>query len=211
MNKPQEPANPDTVTGFTAQYITLAMALSIAMNEYLEEYDRLSREGPLDPESCSGPEPRRITIVVLGAALCESTINTYLSLKLDPACWGVLGRTSTVEKWTTVPKLFLRDYSIPADSPLHGDLKDLFECRNSIMHSKPEVYEGKKKRHKGNGRAWRVSDDAWVNRTYDLVLRLLEHLAKFDRSGAMTHYSSIQPYLSIPKWRSCPAAARTET
>jgi hypothetical protein len=146
-------------------------------------------------------ECHRLTIVILTAALCEATINAYLALKLDKDRFGLIDRTSPVSKWTVAPRFVLPNYSIP-DGDLETDLKYLFECRNAVMHAKPEVMEGQDKRHAGN---WKPLAELGHSRISGLVtvpIRLAKNLADFDgRDGAMI-YSSIQTSLVIRKLNS---------
>jgi hypothetical protein len=181
-------------TGFTAQHIMLAIALAAAG----EDYGRAKQEAEevIAFESSATAHPRRLTMMILSAALCESTINTYLALRCDPACWASLERANPVEKWSKAPKEFIPQYTFPFGSDLDKDLRFLFECRNSIMHARPRVTIGESVRHEGTAEAWEKIDEAALRRVWDLPLRLLQHLEQFDHWGAVVHFSSLSPYLT---------------
>lgn len=182
------------VTGFTCQYVSLAVALRLALDEYRDCVI-------LPPKACKSvietievPRARAINVVLLNAALCEATINTILSLQFSPAMWASVDRLRTVKKWTTIPQRIWPGCEIPASDALHKELTALFDCRNAIMHPMPEVHRDAGESQPGNVKHWRTLDDKLVTGSHDLVLRLLKHLAKFDYSMKL-HHDSIAEHL----------------
>jgi hypothetical protein len=190
-------AQPPPKLGFSAQHINLAMALSIVWEDYLRFKADVEKEGLVDLES-TDVSNRRLTVVLLSAALCEAVINIYLALRLSSDQWDEVERTRmpTVKKWRSAPIQFCSDYNFPLGSDLDQDLCQLFECRNSIVHARPDLYEGNEKQRSGNSEDW-LKMDTLADRVFDLSLRLLRNLEQFDYWGAVFISAGMAPYLGL--------------
>lgn len=186
-----------TVTGFSGQYVSLAVALRLALDDYRACGAEPRGKRKSIVEAIEVPRARAINVVLLNTALCEATINTVLSLQFSPAMWASVDRLPTVKKWTVIPQRIWPGCEIPASDALHKELAALFACRNAIMHPVPEVQRGTDESQSGNVKDWRTLDDKLVTGSHDLVLRLLKHLAKFDFSIKL-HYDSIAEHLTCP-------------
>jgi hypothetical protein len=181
-------------TGFSCQYVSLAFALRLALDDYQVLRGEESIQVNSLVEAIEIPRARAIIVVLLNAALCEATINAVLSLKFTPAMWAEVDHSPTVKKWTTIPERIWPGCGLSASDPLNAELVALFDCRNAIMHPVPEVYEGADQRQPGNVKAWRTLDGKLVIHSHDLVLRLLKHLTPFDYSLRL-HHDSIAEHL----------------
>ena len=182
------------VTGFTCQYVSLAVALRLALDEYRDCVTPPPKSGKSVIARIEVPRARAINVVLLNAALCEATINTILCLQFSPAMWAKVDYETTIKKWTTIPQRIWPGCEIKAGDALHQELTALFACRNAIMHPKPEIHRGTEEPQAGNIKDWRTLDDKLVTGSHDLVLRLLTHLGKFDYSVRL-HHDSIAEHL----------------
>lgn len=172
---------PDAVaTGHTAQYSTLGRALGWALRSYQEVILAMETRGILEWGNSLNLEARRVTVVLLTAALCESIANTILSAKMTDSKWEKADHTPTVEKWTKlIPKtLELKNHSLSDE--LRADLEMLFVLRVSIVHAKPSlvVPEENKTRviREGNGGLWDKLDHETVMRLSTVPVSLLDSL-----------------------------------
>ena len=140
--------------GFTAQYLTIALALRITLVEYFERVTIFGSEADLNHNS--ELEARRLTIVLLTAALLESCINTALALSLPPDEFKemVRRRTRTLDKWAIHSKRVNPAFTLDLNSPVGRDLEFIFKCRNSFVHAKAEVYSETDTIHPGDHGPW---------------------------------------------------------
>lgn len=155
--KPQE---------MTAQYVTVAIALRIALFDYFDDVKRVQAVRPI--ESNEGLEARRLTIVLLAAALCESCVNVAMSVRLGTNEFKKADWTPTVQKWASEIAHVNPAFPFGEKEPLRLGLEFLFTCRNSITHAKPQVWaEEKQVIHAGN-------HTPWDSLTHESVLPLAE-------------------------------------
>jgi hypothetical protein len=176
----------------------LIVALRIACRDYFERHAKLQHRGFGVDEL----DARRITIIILTAALCESCINTWLALNLDDDCFSIIERVSPVEKWVKVPKLIIKNYKFPLGQVLYTDLKELFRCRDSIMHQKAEIKTSDGILHKGNHQCWESVDHNKIQKMINLPDSLLKHLAECHQEVSMMKsasaiYHYVQQYLPV--------------
>jgi hypothetical protein len=190
--------------GFTAYHATLASALARQMAAYADYYESHFKRWNDDVELIREIEERRIVLIFLTTAYLEAKINVYLSLKMEPAQFELLENARLLDKWVTVPTLFLPKYEFPTGTELFAELASLIKRRNGIVHMKPEVTEGKKRIHKGN-HPKAVAEHDIILKWVSLPTRLLQHLEKFDDSTEM-HMLSVGA-IFCP--RSCYQFART--
>jgi len=176
--------------GWTAQHIELATALVVTW----EEYARAKQETEIDWESAGSALARRITIVVLAAALCESAVNLYLSLKLEAAEFEKIERQRPFDKWTAAIQALAPGYTLAETES--SDLRFLFGCRDSVMHPKPKMTDARGVRHEGTAEVWEKIDEAAIARIWNLPLRLLRNLESFEPFPAAFIHSSLSPYLT---------------
>jgi len=122
----------------------------------------------------------RMTIILLSCSLIEAYINFYLSLKTNSDQFSALERLQLLDKWLTVPSLFLPHYKIDKSTQLYNDLSGLVEHRNRLIHTKPLVIRDGKLIHKGYSPKRHNSEHELILHYISLPLRLLKHLAKFE-------------------------------
>ncbi len=180
------------ITGYTLPYATITLALRIALVEYFESYEKIHEKNGNNDEL----EARRVMIVILSAALCEACINTWLAVNLDEDVFALIEKSSTVEKWTSAPKLIINSYSFSRGTIVHEDLKFVFHCRNAIMHSKTEVFSGEEKLHKGNYHFLEDLKHDRIIRIAGASVELLNHLNQFDQMNLMTSSMTIHSSVS---------------
>jgi hypothetical protein len=181
-------------TGFSCPHVTLAVGLRLALSDYRAAF-RPNTSAPLSiVDAIEIPRSRAFVVVLLNAALCEAAINTSLALHFESGAWAQVERKPTVFKWSQLPKQIWPNYSLPDADPRLLELKALFDCRDAIMHAKPEVFDGMVKRHPGNFPGHRKRDYSVIDTSTDLSLRLLDHLGRYD-SNAWLHKASIEAEL----------------
>jgi len=178
-------------TEWTAQHVELAMALAITWDEYADA----KQASEMVWEAAGSALPRRITVVVLAAALCESVVNLYLSDKLEAAKFQTEEWRKPVDKWRGAIGALVPGYDLTDTDG--ADLCFLFRCRDSIMHPKPRMTDQQGGvRHKGTADVWDSIDEGAIARIWDLPLRLLRNLEKWERFPAAYIHSGIGPFLT---------------
>jgi len=126
-------------------------------------------------------EERRLKVVVFCAIYVEALANLYLSLKLTTEQFAAIDRVEIIEKWASVPSLFLPSYSIPRGRPLWGDLKTLVAQRNAIAHMKPRITARGEIVHEGN-LPKKIQIHSQIQRWDGLPAALVENLGVHDHS-----------------------------
>lgn len=160
--------------GYTAQYITIAIALRIALVEYFERAALIStRSGIAGNEEL---EARRLTIVLLTASLCESCINTALALSLPPADYGKIERRPTLEKWLLHSRRVNSTFALDRTGADGRELQFVFECRNAITHAQPEVHSVTGPIHSGNHGPWELLTHERILPMVTMVVTILPAL-----------------------------------
>lgn len=157
--------------GLTAQYVTLAIALRIQLVEYFQSYDLLAERGR--HEGNEELEARRLTIVLLTAALCESCINTALALSLSPDEFNDIERRPTLKKWFTYSKRVNPKFNLDPASDTGHQLAFIFECRNAVVHAQAEVYTETDTIHPGNHSPWHLLTHERILTLVTIPVRLL--------------------------------------
>jgi hypothetical protein len=149
--------------GFTAQFVTIAIALRIQLCEYFERAAIAQKHSRLD--GLEEFEARRLTIILLVASLCECCINTALALSLPPKELKKIERDPTLKKWRVHSSRVNPQFKLLAGSELESELEFIFECRNSTTHAHPEVFSPTSTIHPGN-------HQPWAQLTHERVLRV---------------------------------------
>jgi hypothetical protein len=190
----------NTTTGFSMPYHTLSVSLRIAFIDYLRFLAELGNHGDWIPEnfeSHESLEARAITVVLLSAAVCESTINSYLGMNLEAEIANPNDRRSPVAKWRNAPRQYFPEYKIPEESQLNADLVAVFGSRNYLMHARSDIFVGEEKVQAGNHDAMKITDHNHLKRIYRLPVTLLENLEKYDFMGATRHRTPLAMNLFV--------------
>lgn len=124
-----------------------------------------------------------VNIILLASSLVEAMANMFYSERADRDTFSILERTKIIEKWVTLPKLYVPTYSLPKEGKIYKTLKELNTRRNSITHPKPHMIKGNNVLHKGNLYK-RTSDEYKLHLEFcKLPCLLIEHLKKHDSSA----------------------------
>jgi hypothetical protein len=151
-SEPVQPT-PRVPNGYTCQHTAIAISLRIALVEYYERAALIAQRGR-SVHSSEELESRRLTIVLLSAALCEACINLALALTVSVEEFEKIERKSTLAKWFDYSKRVTPGFSVSRESELGRELVFLFNCRDSITHAKAEIFSEGGNLHKGNHDAW---------------------------------------------------------
>lgn len=162
--------------GHTAQYVTIAIALRIQLVEYFERAAMIGKKFSLDGNE--ELEARRLTIVLLTAALCESCINAALALTLEPADFNKIERKPPLVKWFDHSKRVNPAFALDPNSADGKELEFLIKCRNSTTHARPEVYTETETIHPGNHEPWAFLNHDRVLPIVTLPVTLLQRLCE---------------------------------
>lgn len=148
-----------TITG---HHFFIAYALQKAKEDHKALYEEIKKFDPLEEYSQYPPKvayfvafSRRIFrsethIVLISASLVEALANMFYSERADSEMFAILERATPIEKWLTLPKLYIPSYSFQKGGKLYNTLKLLISRRNSILHPKPQMLKGEGLIHKGN-------------------------------------------------------------
>jgi hypothetical protein len=198
------------IKGYFMQHLIVATSLRIALMDYFEHCKIISEEIQVELpdkeyvlDANDQLRARRVTIVVLSAALCEACINTWLALHLEKDIFALVERSSTVKKWKSAPKLITDAYNFPDGDVIDEDLKFVFDWRNAVMHTKTEIYSDEETLHKSNYGPLPELKHNRIERIAGVTLELLKNLAKYDRidagmiKNAGTIYSSVVDELAL--------------
>src|SRR5262245_33790702 len=101
----------------------IAWELRDAVRRYYQTWEEIpEKEKPEQKLWAKSIEQRRLTIIVLSAALLEAAINFYLSTKCSAKRFAEIGKDkrkgTLFGKCTEAPKEFRKSYSVPARSDL---------------------------------------------------------------------------------------------
>ena len=148
-----------TISG---HHFDLAYALQKAKEDHMALYEEIKEFDPREEYSQYPPKvayfyafSRRIFrsethIVLISASLVEALANMFYSECADSEMFAILERATPIEKWLTLPRLYIPSYSFPKGGKLYNTLKLLISRRNSILHPKPQILKGEGLIHKGN-------------------------------------------------------------
>jgi len=148
-----KPPGPGFGEGHTGQYITLAESLRQAAEAMEADMAYLDKNGLTTSSASLRIEGRCATITVLSAALCECVANTVLASCSPPAEFEKAQRERMPRKWSHVIPATLN--CAPPSDEVTRELWQLYETRNSIVHSKATVFSAGEKVHiQGNDPQW---------------------------------------------------------
>jgi len=151
--------NAVTITG---NHSFLAYALNKAREDHEALYEKMNK---FDPQVEYSQYPtkaayflafgRRIFssethIILISASLVEAIANMIYSDRADSEMFAILERATPIEKWVTLPKLYIPSYSLSKSGKLYNTLKLLISRRNNMLHPKPQILKGEGLIHKGN-------------------------------------------------------------
>lgn len=151
--------NAVTITG---NHSFLAYALNKDREDHEALYDEINKFDPLVEYSQYPPKAayflafgRRIFrsethIILISASLVEAIANMFYCERADSEMFAILERATPIEKWVTLPKLYIPSYSLSKSGKLYNTLKLLISRRNGILHPKPQIMKGEGLIHKGN-------------------------------------------------------------
>ena len=196
---------------FSAYHEYVATTLAREMNGYFAHSARMFRyfeqrdvrgNPPVytDPDRAE-TEERRLKVIVFCAIYVEALANLYLSLKLTNEQFAAIDRVEILEKWASLPSLFLPSYSIPRDKALWGDLKTLVAQRNAIAHMKPRITARGEITHEGN-LPKKIQIHAQIERWDRLPSSLVDNLGAHDSSLEYQKFkvlSHVEEYADIRK------------
>lgn len=186
-------------------------SLHFALYHALDEYERVHEEvqkNPVLTEHTATPELTflyyqweqwRVTTLILAAACVEAAANLYIGFKAMPEQFAELEWEHFLDKWTKVPKLFGKGYSLPKDRQPYQDLKRLSQHRNALLHMKEHITRhGKTISRKRRVGDYTMKDEhEFVRRCRTLTDRLVQHLAKFDRTATMIDVRMVTAFASV--------------
>ena len=93
---------------------------------------------------------RENNIVLIAHSLIEAMANMFYSKYADSETFAILERSKLIEKWVTLPKLFIPSYIFQKDVKEYEILDKLIKRRNSLAHAKPKISKGNDVLQKGN-------------------------------------------------------------
>jgi hypothetical protein len=205
---------------FSAYHGYVATSLARDMNAYVQHSTRIleratERDHRGNPPVITTAEKTmtyelRIKVTILAAVYVEALANLFLAFKLNGDQLAAIDRTEILQKWATLPTLFLPEYKFPKSETLYADLKLLIAHRNSIAHMKPQISSGSTVLHEGN-LPTQINIHQQIQRWDSLPENLITHLGKFDTSLAFQKYrvaSSIDEYAEIRAGHPFPATPR---
>ncbi len=195
---------------YSAHHEYLATALAREMNGYFAHVSRMDEyfkqrdirgKPPVyrEPDRAE-TEEYRLKIVVLCAMYVEALANLYLSLKLKAEQFAAIDRTEIVEKWVSIPSLFLPGYSIPRDKALYEDLKILINQRNAVAHMKPRILAGAKILHEGSTPK-KIKIHSQIKRWDQLPTSLVANLKEYDQSVEFANFKALSYVAAYRKIR----------
>ena len=200
---------------FSAYHEYVATALAREMNAYFAhsakmrccfEQRDVRRNPPVYKDADRAEtEERRLKVIVFCAIYVEALANLYLSLKLADEQFATIDRIEILEKWASLPSLFLPTYSIPRDKALWGDLKALVAQRNAIAHMKPRISARGEIVHEGN-LPKKIRIHSQIERWDRLPSSLVENLGAHDRSP---EYQKLKVLSQVDKYAEIRNKAQT--
>jgi len=180
-----------------SKYTTYHSTILSALRRYTAQYQELLQEVEnYQPESVSpntdidfayferfgfSVDESRMVVILLSHNFIEALANFNLALQTNEEVFQLLESASVIEKWATIPRLFVPDYELPKGEQIYQDLKLLVTRRNAITHMKPEIVVDGLRMHKGNVPKGIRNEHKFVMNCVSLPLRLLKNLGKYDR------------------------------
>lgn len=170
----------------------LSYALKKAKEEHKALYDEIANFKPDENNTQYPPEfafhlafadkvsISELNIVLIASSLVKACANLFYAKKTDTEMFSILERTTPIQKWTTLPKLFIPNYSLPKSEKKYKTLKVLNERRNSLMHPKPLMSKGEKVLHQGNLYTKTSNEFALHLDFCELPHQLVQNLKSFD-------------------------------
>lgn len=182
---------------YAGENFLLSYALRCAKEDFLHLLDEIKKFDPKN--SYPNHEPRvayqlefgkklyrqTVLIVLVASAMIEALANLLLSENADSDTFAILERATPIEKWVTLPKIFISNYELPKDKELYNQLRLLNVRRNSITHSKPEIKIDDKIIHRGNMPKRGNKENALHLAFCDLPEKLIDNLGKYDQHQAV--------------------------
>lgn len=121
-----------------------------------------------------------VNIVLTVSSLVEAMANVFLSKHAAAETFSVLERATPIEKWETLPKLYIQNYSLPKGETTYRIFKLLNQRRNCLTHPKPRIEKGGAILHKGNLFEPTPDEFKLHQQFCALPLMLTENMKKFD-------------------------------
>lgn len=139
--------------GHTAQYVTLAEGLRQSAEAMEADMAYLDKKGRTIASASLRIEARCATITILSAALCECMANTVLASVLTPADFEKAQKENMPRKWSREIPAALK--CAPPSGDVVQELWQVYETRNSIVHSKATIFsDGERVHIQGNDTQW---------------------------------------------------------
>jgi hypothetical protein len=125
-----------------------------------------------------------VNIILTVSSLIEAMANVFLSRHAASDTFSILERATPIEKWETLPKLYIKDYSLPKGETTYQILKLLNQRRNCLTHPKPRMEKGGEILHKGN--LFETTHDEFKlhQQFCALPAMLTENMKKYDNDAA---------------------------
>lgn len=179
--------------------------LAYSLNKAKEDHEALYEEiNKFDPKIDYSQYPPKVAyflafgrrifrsethINLISASLVEAIANMFYSERADSEMLAILERGTPIEKWVTLPKLYIPSYSLPKSGKLYYTLKQLISRRNNILHSKPQMLKGESIIHKGN-LTKKTKDEYKLHMEFcNLPSALVSNLKTYDQSaGTMIEF-----------------------
>lgn len=179
------PPGPGFGAGHTGQYITLAEGLRQAAEALEADLAYLEKNGLSISLASLRFEARCATITVLSAALCECMANTVLASVLTSIEFDDAQKEKMPRKWSRViPKTL--NCAPPSDAVIQ-ELWQLYETRNSIVHSKATIFtDGENVQIQGNDPQWIYLTPDAARKFITLPLRVSETIPS---TAGIVHHS----------------------
>lgn len=125
-----------------------------------------------------------VNIVLTVSSLVEAMANVFLSRHAESDAFSILERATPIEKWETLPKLYIKDYSLPKGETTYRILKLLNQRRNCLTHPKPRMKKGGEVLHKGNLFETTPDEFKLHQQFCALPAMLTENMKKYDNNDA---------------------------
>jgi len=187
--------NAITISG---NHYFLAYALDKAREDHEALYEEVNK---FDPQIEYSQYPSKVAyffafgrrifrsethIILISASLVEALANMFYSERADSELLAIIERSTPIEKWVTLPKLYIPSYSLPKNGKLYHTLKQLISRRNNILHSKPQMLKGEAIMHKGN-LTKKTKDEYKLHMEFcDLPSALISNLKTYDQGASST-------------------------
>ncbi len=180
MKKEKDESNDFKRWSITTGHTTLANAIRREIEAYCRLYVNTTTNG--GNEHHPHLQEHRIVLVLLLASYLEALINLYCSFKFNREQFEALEKMPVIEKWTTIPTFTVPSYDLDKSKDLYKNLKDIFSCRNGIVHMRPEFSVDEHLIHPGNASVLqRITHDSMME-WLKVPLALIQNLGAHDNS-----------------------------